>query len=166
MGVKAQLALWGKILKPQGLRGRVRAKVWRDLGLPKVRLMLDGVLVPYEVLSCQALNRGLVQLSLKGIDTLARAEALRGVLVYAPQREVLREKELCLRDAVGLKLYDDGKELGPIVDVHDLPHNPMLVLSHHGREVLVPFQASWMIRLKRTQKVLHMQLPEGLLDLC
>jgi 16S rRNA processing protein RimM len=80
-------------------------------------------------------------LKLRGIDTMAAAEALRDVDVVIPRSEAppLAEGEFFVEDVVGLRaVTTTGRALGTIVDVLSTGANDVYVVRGDGGEVLIP----------------------------
>ena len=55
-------------------------------------------------------------------------------------------------------------ELGKIVTVYDLPNQPVASLNIEGKEVLFPLMKQFIVTVDREAGILHVDLPDGLLD--
>ncbi len=95
------------------------------------------------------------------------AESLQGVYVAVGREELpaLEEGEYFLHDLVGLQVEEEGRPLGTIGDVYELPAGPMLAVEADGREWLIPFRPEMVREVDLEAGVVRVELPEGLLDI-
>lgn len=76
------------------------------------------------------------------------------------------DDELYLEDFVGFEASFEGCDLrGRIIDFEDDEWNPLFYLDIDGREVIVPAVDDFIVEYSPTGRTLHLDLPEGLLDL-
>lgn len=161
----------GTFGKTHGIKGQL----WLDLDvddpsayqeLEAVFVEENAVLVPYFVESCSR-NGSRLRLKLEDIDHLDSARTLSGKTALLPLKALpdLEEGEWYLHDFVGFTVRENKQGvLGIVKDVYDLPNNTLLVLEYQGREVLIPLQDHFIEKNDTQNKVLYMQLPEGLLE--
>jgi len=105
--------------------------------------------------------------TLEGVADRTAAERLRGGDLAVPRSELphMDEGGYLLRDLVGAALVEGGETLGTVRDVYDLPAGPMLSVDVEGRERLVPFDAGFVVSLDLEAGAIHVELPEGLLEI-
>lgn len=98
---------------------------------------------------------GQVILELEGVDSIERAEELRGLEVFLEEEQLppLEEDEYWHRDLLGLEAVDEeGRSLGRVTEIVDTAEVPVLVVGRGKREFFVPFLREY---------VPHVDLPEG-----
>ena len=163
----------GRVGKPQGLRGEVTVEVRTDA--PEQRFAAGAVLLtdpgergPLTVESTRSQN-GRLMVAFAGIADRTQAETLRDTLLQVDASDVAVSDdpdEFHDTQLVGLRAeLADGSSLGAVCDVLHLPHGDVLVLSHAGREVLVPFVSSIVPEVDLAGGRIVVDPPEGLLDL-
>ena len=112
---------------------------------------------------------GMVIAKLSGVADRERAEAVRGLRLYAP-RTVLPatgdEDEFYHADLVGLAaLLEDGTRLGSVIAVHDFGAGDMLEIGRDaGQPVLVPFTRAAVPVVDLDGRRVVVAPPAGLLD--
>ncbi len=113
----------GKIVNTHGLRGDVKMEPWTDdpqLFCEIKTLYLDDQgQHPIEIEKAR-LQKGMVLLKLKGIDTIEAGETLRGKILYIHRDDIpMEEGEYLIQDLLGCRVLDvDTKEqYGTLVDV-------------------------------------------------
>jgi 16S rRNA processing protein RimM len=162
----------GVVGAPHGVRGAVRVKSFTatpediarygtledESGERHFTLRVTGA----------AKGDGMVIAELAGVVDRDRAEALRGLRLYAP-RAVLPptgENEFYHADLVGLDVVlEDGTVLGTVIAVHDFGAGDMLEIAREaGPPALVPFTHAAVPVVDIAGRRVVVDPPEGLLD--
>lgn len=140
------LFIVAQILRPHGRRGEVVVRPLTD-HLPTLteaeRFFLGPEPgEPVEVLRIR-MHKGLPLISLGGIDTIDKAQSLRGKVLCLPRGELrpLEEGEFFLHDLEGLTLQDhEGNIVGKISHILQTGGPPLLAgKKPGGKEFFVPF---------------------------
>lgn len=122
-------------------------------------------------------NVGRIVLQFVGIDSINAAEFLLGkdVLVPAEELTTLDEDAAYIHDLIGCTVLDRDLHIGTVEDVLEAasgaPGAPadaaplLLVRSPAEKEILIPYVKDFLVSLDLQNRILHMRLPEGLLDI-
>jgi 16S rRNA processing protein RimM len=161
----------GVISKVFSFKGEIVARLDVEVpnlfdNLPAIFLEEKGNLVPYFVEKLDPQINGFVRIKFRGIDTQEQAKKILKCLLYLPDNLLpkLKEDEFYFHEIVGFTAFDeDYKEVGEIVEVYDLPNNPVAEILINGKEVLVPLNL--MIELDKKNQKIYIEIPEGLVDL-
>jgi 16S rRNA processing protein RimM len=139
--------LIGVVVAPHGLKGEVKVKPLSDIferqlnyassvnyyrGLTKRKLEVEGL----------RRSGNLFILKFKGVNDRNGSEALVGGELWLEKEKSapLEEGEYLFEDLKGCRVFNpEGKELGLVVDVLEMPSSHILVIESDGKEVLVPF---------------------------
>ncbi len=144
----------GRIINVHGFRGVVKAESWCDspkvlAGLKTVYLKKDGAFCPVRVLAA-SVQKQFVLLTLEGVDSEEKANALRQTVLYAARDEILPGgKGHLLAELIGLPVRDADSSLplGTLKDVLETAGGLVYaVTSTDGKEVLVPAVPAFVIR--------------------
>jgi 16S rRNA processing protein RimM len=125
-----------------------------------------GNLVPYFVEKVEPQLNNFARIKFRGIDTQEHAKKLLKSVLYLPDDLLpkLGEDEFYFHEIVGFIAFDEEDEkVGEIVEVYDLPNNPVAEILINGKEVLVPLNL--MIELDKENQKIYIEIPDGLLDL-
>jgi 16S rRNA processing protein RimM len=167
----------GIIGAPHGVRGAVRIKSFTDdpkaiasygaledeSGERRFTLRIAG----------DAKGEGMVIATLSGVTDRDRAEALRGLRLYAPRVALpaTAEDEFYHADLVGLAArLEDGSPLGTVIAVHDFGAGDVIEIareghgSRGGQPVLVPFTRAAVPVVDIAGGRVVIDPPDGLLD--
>lgn len=162
-----RLVVVGKVLAPRGLAGEVRIEVISD---SPGRFAAGGILFlngrPHKILRSTDLPRGKVALKLDYIDSHLQAEGLRGCLLTVPEEMVppLSEGEFYHYQIIDMEVYDQqGECLGKITQIFPTGSNDVYVVSHEGRDLLVPALVDVIMEVDVEKGTMTVDLPEGLI---
>lgn len=154
----------GRVVNTHGVRGAVKIEPWTDTpeffrSLPRV--FIDGA--EYELLSA-SVHKNHVIATLDGVDTLADANALRGVTLYFSRFDAPPEAGASyVADVLGLDAIDDatGEKLGVITDFLSLPSHGVYVVQGE-REFLIPAVPEFVAEIDADGGFARFRLIEGL----
>lgn len=144
MSEKPAFLTIGRILRPWGVRGEVKAQILTDF--PERLESLETVLIgeetrPFRVERAR-LHSGTLLLKLAGYDTPEAVDALRDQELKVPLAEAatLRENQYFHHDIVGLQVRSEaGEALGEVSEILGTGANDVyVVLTPRGRELLLP----------------------------
>jgi len=165
------LVALGKILRSQGRDGRLKLRL-NEKGLPKpdcAAIYLrraDG----FEAFAVESLtvDRSAYFLKLKGIDTLAGADALAGLDVFVAEADFRRLEEGHYYDfeVIGCRVITrDGAEVGEVAGILPAAGEFLLVVKRGDGEIYVPFTETICVKVDPEAKEILIDPPEGLLEL-
>jgi 16S rRNA processing protein RimM len=168
---KADLVVLGKILRSQGRDGLLKLRL-DDKGIPGFSCATiylrraDG----FEAFAVESLtlDRNSHFLKLKGIDTLAQADALAGVEVYAAEADFkpLERGRFYEFQVVGCRVVTrGGVEVGEVTDILRAGGPVLLVVRRGDREVYVPFTEAVCLKVDPGAGEILIDPPDGLLEL-
>lgn len=168
---KAEFVLLGKVLRSQGRDGTVKLRL-QEKGLTgfncaAIYLRRAEGFEAYTVESLK-LNRNAHFLKLKGIDTLAQADALAGLELYAAAADFrpLDRGRFYEFEVVGSRVVTrEGVEVGDVAGVLPAGGPVLLVVKRGDREVYVPFTEAICVRVDREAREIVIDPPDGLLEL-
>ncbi len=119
----------GVFTKPRGLKGELRLIALSSnpqnlLAAEKITVKKqDGSLSLFEIVKTRIQGRFII-MNLKGINSIEKAEELRGaeVLMKEEDLKALPENTFYNFDLIGLSIItDEGHEVGKVLEVHEYP---------------------------------------------
>lgn len=160
----------GKIIKPIGFRGRLKAVSYLESN--DTIQSLDEIYVeqgaektgPFKLRKIQAKGRTF-SLEIEGVEDIASANNLSGCQVFIPKSKLkeLPEDEYYWRDVLGLKVVtEDGNVLGVVEDILPTGGNDVYVCGGGEREILLPAIADVIQKIDIEQGMMVVRLLEGL----
>lgn len=158
----------GVVVKPHGLKGAVVCLVEADYmeafpGLKTLFVEQLGTKVPYAVQERAPLNADRYKVTLTGVSTQEAANALRGQNLFCPTKELPLKSTL---DIEGFQIHTESAGLiGEVSQVLKSSTQVLLEVSDENQSWLIPFVEDFIVSIDPDQRVIILDLPEGLLDI-
>jgi 16S rRNA processing protein RimM len=160
----------GKIVSVFGLKGEmiVQHHLGKKIAVSKIKVIFleqkKDELLPYFVDYIRKKGSDELYLKLEGIDSREAASK------YLRKEIWLKEEEIQVHTQknnpigwVGYRVMDQGKDLGPVLEVIEQPHQVLCRLEIDAKEVLVPINDQTLEKVDHKGKALLLTLPDGLL---
>jgi 16S rRNA processing protein RimM len=165
------LVALGKVVRSQGSDGRLKLRLnekgpTRFVGT-KVYLRRGDGFEAFDVESL-TLDRNAYILKLKGVDSLAAADALAGRDVSAAESDFqgLGEDRFYDFEVIGSRvLTRDGTEVGKVEAILAAGGPVLLVVRQGDRDVYIPFTEAICVTVDPEAREIVIDPPDGLLDL-
>lgn len=165
----------GKLYKPHGVSGEIIFAFDDDIfdrtKAPYWVLEMDGILVPFFVVSYRFRSETAVLVRLEGIESESQAKELANKEVFYPVKfedSVDSEKE-AVEDwdtYLGFKVFEKSAGyLGEITDIDDSTFNVLFKITKGEHEILMPVAEEFITDIDMDRQEMHVLLPEGLLSL-
>lgn len=129
--------LIAKILKPQGLKGEVKAKVYelKETSLKKgLQVYIKNTPLTIETVRERA---GFLYVTFKNHNSIEMVEQFRNEEVYINENDLktLEDNEFYVKDLLGcIVLLDSGKELGTVTEIENYGANDVYTVANSKKE--------------------------------
>lgn len=163
----------GKLAKPHGVKGEISFQFTDDVfdrsdECDYLVFLLDGIYVPFFIEEYRFKSGMVALMKFEGIDSVEAARQYVGVEVYFPKKYMVHAEDegLSWNYFVGFKMEDKHLGmLGEIVEVDESTINTLFVVKNtDGDELLVPAQEAFILDMDHDERVMLMDLPEGMVD--
>ncbi len=164
----------GMFNKPHGIHGEISFTFTDDVfdraDCDYLICQLDGIFVPFFVEEYRFRSDSTALIKLEGIETAEKARMFTNVDVYFPLKyaaEATEDDELTWNFFVGCRIEDVNHGLlGTIIEVDMTTINTLFVIERpDGEELLIPAQDEFMVDIDQEQRLVTVELPEGLIDI-
>ncbi len=160
----------GKIVRTHGVRGELVVEPWADSPefLRQVkRFWFDEGKTDAGLLSSRV-HKGRLLVSLRGVDTVEKADALRGRLLYLCREDVkLAPGAWFLQDLIGLRAVDGntGRDYGELREVLPTGANDVYrIVDRAGKEYLFPAVEHMVKRIAPEEGLIELLPIPGIFD--
>jgi 16S rRNA processing protein RimM len=170
MMTREDCILLGTISKTRGIRGEVIVRIknpniepaenWESLFL-----QIDGILVPFFILSVIAINADEWIISFEDYEHMDMVRRFIGSHVWIRKDLVETFRDEVLLDALEGYLLTNVRtgKAGVITGFVDIPGNPIFEVSIQGEKLMIPAQDELVEDIDQENKRLFMNLPEGMM---
>ncbi len=168
----------GRLTKVHGLKGELNfvftSDAWDEIDAKYLIVETDGLLVPFFLEDYRFKNDEEAFLKFKRIDNDSQANELTGCTVYIERKQLpknymedkVAEGDISIDFYIGYTIQADGATIGVIDGVDDSTANVLFsVATPTGGELIIPASDDYIVEINNEQKLMVMNLPEGLLDL-
>ena len=160
----------GRLGRPHGIRGEVTVEIRTDE--PELRFapgssvfLSSGKSIKIESIRW---HKNLLLVKFEGIKDRNESETLRGNLVEVEIDDLELpedEDEFYDRQLIGLKVIENGAEIGTLEDVLHLPgHDLLSIKLHDGKEMLLPFVEQFVPEIDLEAGQIFVTPPQGLME--
>ena len=163
----------GKIVKKYSFKGELLIKL--DTDEPELYEELDAIfievnhtLIPFFIESSQLHKSDLLRVQLEDVTTEADADALLKSDVYLPLNLLpkLEGNKFYFHEVIGFTMLDTNYgEVGNIVSINDSTAQSLFIVEKNDKEILIPMNDEFIIKVDRNKKTILVETPEGLIDL-
>jgi len=163
----------GKIVKKYSFKGELLVKL--DTDDPEQFLEMESVfveqhrnLIPFFIEKLSLHKSTLLRVQFEEVTTEADADALLGTELFLPLSLLpkLSGNKFYYHEIIGFKVLDANfGDLGVVASVNDSTAQHLFEIEFQGKEILVPINDEIIKKVDRDSKILHLETPEGLIDL-
>lgn len=161
----------GKLEKTHGLGGELSFTFTTDVfdtaEADFFVIEMDGIFVPFFIESYRFKSDTTGLIKFEGVDSEQKARELSSRELFLPNQFLsqMDESEIGLEYFVGFCLMESNETIGIITGVDESTENALFVVERDGEELLIPAVDDYILEIDHENHFLHMELPEGLLDL-
>jgi len=163
----------GKIVKKYGFKGELLAKLDTDepelyKDLESVFIALGDDLVPFFIEKSSLHKSTLLRMRIEDVDTEAEADALIKSELFLPLDMLpkLSGNQFYFHEIIGYKMIDVAfGEVGEITAVNDSTAQALFEVQRDDKQILIPMNDEFIVRLDRTKNEIVVQTPIGLIEL-
>jgi 16S rRNA processing protein RimM len=161
----------GKIVSGIGLKGEmiVLHNLGKKIAVTKIKVIFleqkKDELLPYFVETIRKKGEDELFIKLEGIDSKEASSK------YIRREVWMREEEIQAHTQnnnpigwVGYKVVDQGRDLGPVLEIIEQPHQVLCRLEMDSKEVLIPINEQTLVKVDHKNRSLLLTLPDGLLE--
>ncbi len=163
----------GKIVKKYSFKGELLAKLDTDepdlySNLDAIFVDLRGNMVPFFIERSQLHKSDLLRLKFEDVDSEADADSLLKSDLYLPLDLLpkLEGDKFYFHEVIGFSIKDKNfGEVGIIKNINDSTTQALFEIDSDGTEILIPMNDKFIVKVDRKNKTIHVNTPEGLIDL-
>ncbi|MBK9328679.1 MAG: 16S rRNA processing protein RimM [Sphingobacteriales bacterium] len=157
----------GKVLKTHGYKGNLKIYIdefymddFEELSI----IFINNL--PYFITSKDINSESQAIILLEEIDSKEKAHPLQGKDIFAKDddlTEILDEEEYA--HLAGYELTDrTAGTIGTIEKIVELPFQFMAQIFRDKKEILIPLNDDFILKIDEKKKIVEMKLPDGFLD--
>ena len=163
----------GKVVKKYSFKGELLIKL--DTDDPELFLEMESVfveqhktLIPFFIEHSQLHKSSLLRVQFEDFYDEATANAMIGTELFLPLSFLppLEGTKFYYHEIIGFKVTDISfGDVGVLVGVNDKTAQHLFVIENQGKEILIPINDLFIKKVDRENKILGLDVPQGLIEL-
>lgn len=122
--------------------------------------------LPYFLTSSKIKNHQEVFISIEGISSREAARSFIKKEIWLAEADFKKfAASAAPISLLGFMIISDKEEVGEIIEVIEQPHQVLCKIMLDDKEALIPVHEDSLIKMDKKNRRLHLNIPEGLLDL-
>lgn len=169
---KSEVFPVGQITKTHGIKGEMAFSttnsILDEVDVPFIVLEPEGILVPFYIENIRFKTDSTGLLLLEGISSEEKARHFVGQNIYLPNEFMseIEEDDVHVEYFIGFEVIDETEgKIGTITEIDDKTENILFVVSGENDNFLIPAVEEYITEIDDDNKILRMDLPEGLLSI-
>ncbi len=163
----------GKIVSKYSFKGEVLVKLDTDQpeiyeNMESVFVSLGNNLVPFFIDRCRLHKSNLLRIDFQEVKDEAAANRILGAQLYLPLNmlPLLTGNKFYFHEVIGFTVQDQiHGDIGIIEAVNDSASQVLFEVKNGDKELLIPVTDDIVTKVDRDVKTVHVNTPEGLVDL-
>ena len=160
----------GQVVNTFGIKGEVKVRSFSDFDDERfaigneIFLYHNNVYIT-ETIKSYHIHKNMVLISFDGKENINDIIDYVGsqVFILKSNRPKLEENEYYFDELVGLNVIIDSQNIGPVIEVMDMPASPVLRVKTKEKVILIPFVAAFIEDVQLLEKQIIVNYIEGLL---
>lgn len=170
--LKEDCFYFGKVIKTHGIKGEISIRIDADdpYAYKSIEFMMMEIhkkLIPFFIQK-MSLHKDKAYIKLQDVETIEKASEFVGLELFLPLEMLpkLTGNKFYFHEVPGYKVVDEVYGLvGTISQVLEYPTQALFQIMVDNKEVLIPIQDEVITKVDRRSKTIHIQVPEGLIEL-
>ncbi|MHB1922732.1 MAG: ribosome maturation factor RimM [Chitinophagaceae bacterium] len=163
----------GKLVAAFGLKGELilQHQLGKKTSLKNLEMLFleenKNSFIPYFLVSSKIKNEAEIYILLEGIDTREKAQTLIHRNVFLKEDSFKKFAALTAPISLLDMQVEDVHlgDLGKIIEILELPSQVLAKIYYQEKEILLPINESTLRSIDRKNKIVHLLLPEGILQI-
>jgi len=162
----------GKFVAAHGLKGELilQHRLGKKSSLKGLKTLFTeerkDSFLPWFIESTRIKNETEIYIKLESVDTREAATKITQKEIWLTEEDF---KKFAAKSSpmglLGYHLYNQNRDLGPILEVIEQPHQIICRLELNQKEILAPIHENTLQKIDHKKRIVYVEFPEGLLEL-
>ncbi|MEZ4810295.1 MAG: ribosome maturation factor RimM [Allomuricauda sp.] len=163
----------GKVVSKYSFKGEVLVKLDTDEpeiyeNMESVFVSLGNNLVPFFIDRCRLHKSNLLRIDFEDVKDESSADKIMGSELYLPLAMLppLSGNKFYFHEVIGFAMVDKVHgNIGIIKAINDSASQELFEVEKDGKQLLIPISDDIIAKVDRKSQIIHVNTPEGLVDL-
>ena len=162
----------GTVVSKHGYKGDIKISVASNnldtlLDLKYLFIYLDGCFIPFTIDNLRSFSKNVLIVKLKEINSEKEVNEVihKNIYVDSTKIESKKDSEFFYNNLINFNVFRDSQKIGTIEKINtDLPQ-PVFEIKYNSRVVLVPIHKDLIKEIDKENNIIHLDIPDGLLEI-
>ena len=162
----------GTVVSKHGYKGDIKISVSsnnRDT-FPDLKYLfidLDGCFIPFTIDNLRSFSKNVLIVKLKEIRSEDEVDEVihKNIYVDSTEIESIIDSGFFYNDLINFEVITDSKNIGRIENINSKLPQPVFEIIYDSRKVLIPIHEDLIKKIDKENKIIYLDIPNGLLEI-
>ena len=162
----------GTVVSKHGYKGDIKISVSsnnRDT-FPDLKYLfidLDGCFIPFTIDNVRSFSKNVLIVKLKEISSEDEVNEVINKNIYIDSAEMASniDSGFFYNDLINFEVITDSKKIGRIENINSKLPQPVFEIIYDSRKVLIPIHEDLIKKIDKKNRIIYLDIPNGLLEI-
>ena len=162
----------GTVVSKHGYKGDIKISLSsnnRDTfpDLKYLFIELDGCFIPFKIENVRSFSKNVLIVKLKEIRSEDEVNEVihKNIYVDSAEMESNIDSGFFYNDLINFEVITDSKKIGRIENINSMLPQPVFEIIYDSRKVLIPIHEDLIKKIDKENKIIYLDIPNGLLEI-
>ena len=162
----------GTVVSKHGYKGDIKISLSsnnRDTfpDLKYLFIELDGCFIPFKIENVRSFSKNVLIVKLKEIRSEDEVNEVihKNIYVDSAEMESNVDSGFFYNDLINFEVITDSKKIGRIENINSKLPQPVFEIIYDSRKVLIPIHEDLIKKIDKENKIIYLDIPNGLLEI-
>ena len=162
----------GTVVSKHGYKGDIKISVASNnldtlLDLKYLFIDLDGCFIPFTIDNLRSFSKNVLIVKLKEIRSEDEVDEVIHKNIYVDSTEIESniDSGFFYNDLINFEVITDSKKIGRIENINSKLPQPVFEIIYDSRKVLIPIHEDLIKKIDKENKIIYLDIPNGLLEI-
>ena len=128
---------------------------------------LDGCFIPFKIDNVRSFSKNVLIVKLKEISSEDEVNEVINKNIYIDSAEMASniDSGFFYNDLINFEVITDSKKIGRIENINSKLPQPVFEIIYDSRKVLIPIHEDLIKKIDKENKIIYLDIPNGLLEI-
>ena len=162
----------GTVVSKHGYKGDIKISVASNnldtlLDLKYLFIDLDGCFIPFTIDNLRSFSKNVLIVKLKEIRSEDEVNEVIHKNIYVDSTKIGSniDSGFFYNDLINFEVITDSKNIGRIENINSKLPQPVFEIIYDSRKVLIPIHEDLIKKIDKENKIIYLDIPNGLLEI-
>ena len=126
-----------------------------------------GGFIPFSINEIRSFSKNVLIVKLKEINSEEEVDEIIHKNIYVDSTKIESKKDsgFFYDDLINFNVFKDSQKIGTIENINDDLPQPVFEIKYNSRVVLIPIHEDLIKEIDKENNIIHLDIPDGLLEI-